>query len=409
MPMSFGRAVGEEKFFALGNRLALEYCKWDAQVGDTATLFRQPLLLQAEVWRELSAMAETLAAELMEAEQELLERPELHALLGLDRKLRPILEHARRHGATPSAVRTLRFDFHHTTEGWRISEVNSDVPGGYTEASCFTALMAAEFPVAEPAGNPGKQWTDLMQAAAGDGGCVALLSAPGFLEDQQVTVFLATQLQERGLRTFLVHDPAQLRWQSGKASVTAGVKQVGVDAIVRFYQGEWLLKLPSKSEWNWLFAGGKTPVANSGISLLTESKRFSLVWRHLKSQLTTWQALLPECRSPSDGGWESGDSWILKQAFSNTGDAVHARAWIGQKEWSRLCRAAKRNPELWVVQRKFETRGIPSDAGEVYPCIGIYTMNGRTAGAYARASRKHIIDYAAMDVALLIKKNSDAE
>ena len=36
----------------------------------------------------------------------------------------------------------MRFDFHFTRDGWRISEVNSDVPGGLNESSGFERLMA---------------------------------------------------------------------------------------------------------------------------------------------------------------------------------------------------------------------------------------------------------------------------
>ena len=38
-------------------------------------------------------------------------------------------------------------------------------------------------------------------------------------------------------------------------------------------------------------------------------------------------------------------------------------------------------------------------------CVGIYTVNGRAAGAYARLSEKPVIDFAAVDVALLLEDN----
>jgi hypothetical protein len=37
--------------------------------------------------------------------------------------------------------------------------------------------------------------------------------------------------------------------------------------------------------------------------------------------------------------------------------------------------------------------------------VGVYTVNGRAAGAYARLSEKPLIDFAAIDVALLIEEN----
>lgn len=139
IPVAFGAEISEEVFRKIHTELALEHFKWDSQVGDTSTLFRQPLLIRREDWLQLRGLAEELAAELMKAEQELFERPELHSILGLPRPLRIVLNEARGNRMTARAVRTLRFDFHYTPDGWRISEVNSDVPGGYTEAS-FSAL-----------------------------------------------------------------------------------------------------------------------------------------------------------------------------------------------------------------------------------------------------------------------------
>jgi len=37
--------------------------------------------------------------------------------------------------------------------------------------------------------------------------------------------------------------------------------------------------------------------------------------------------------------------------------------------------------------------------------VGVYTVNGEAAGAYARLSEKPVIDYAAVDIPLLIDQN----
>jgi glutathionylspermidine synthase len=354
-------------------------------------------------------MAEELAAELMTAEEELLDRPELYSVLGLPKQLRSAFEDAREHGLTLCSVRTLRFDFHYTTDGWRVSEVNSDVPGGYTEASRFTQLMCGRYPGTSSAGNPGTEWAESMHSAVGGRGHVALLSAPGFIEDQRVTAFLACELQAREIETFLLHHPSQLNWKPGQACVFWQGKELAIDAIVRFYQGEWLAKLPSRCGWKWLFFGGQTPVSNPAPALLTESKRFPLTWDMLSSKMDRWKVLLPECRDPREGCRETGDAWVLKAAFSNTGDDVYLRETTDRETWSKLCRSAERHPERWILQRRFVPAPIPSYLGPVYPCIGVYTINGRTAGAYARASLRRVTEYTAMDVALLIDAETDAK
>lgn len=397
-----GAAVDELTFAHIRERLSLDFFKWDCQVGDTSTLFRQPLLISGKTWFELKQMAEDLAAELMQAERELIERPDLRVRLGLPRQLRSLFEDAHRYGLPPAVVRTLRFDFHYSTEGWRISEVNSDVPGGYAEASCFTQLMADCLVYGRPAGNPANDWTDAMLQLVGDRGHVALLSAPGYLEDQQVTAFLASQLQKYGVETFLLHHPAQLKWKSGHASVISGGALVGIDVVIRFYQAEWLAKLPRRCGWEWFFAKARTPISNPGIAILTESKRFPLVWDAMSTKMTKWRGLLPECRDPVDDRWRREDGWIIKMDFSNTGDEVHIRELMDRRSWEAVCRTVKKNPDHWIAQKRFEPQSIASDLGAIYPCIGIYTIDGRAAGVYARVATSKVIDYQAMDAALLI-------
>src|SRR6185369_2070744 len=81
--------------------------------------------------------------------QEILFRPDLLNELGLPRAVQRALK--QRIEPTPAAVRAMRFDFHPTKDDWSISEVNSDLPGGFTEASFFTGLMAQQFSGARPA------------------------------------------------------------------------------------------------------------------------------------------------------------------------------------------------------------------------------------------------------------------
>lgn len=407
LPLKFGPAVSESQRREIARDMALQFFKWDAQVGDTATLFRQPLLIRPDTWRQLSQMAESLAVELNSAETELLYSPNLYNMLGLSKPLRSLFRTLQRFPAPESCVRTLRFDFHYTTEGWRVSEVNSDVPGGYTEASRFTLFMQRYIPLAKVAADPVEQWLQAMSSSLGGNGHVALLSAPGFLEDQQITAFLASQLQARGFKTSLIHHASQLMWADGRAFTTANGRRVEISAVVRFYQGEWLANLPGR-DWMQLLMPQTTFVTNPGTALLTESKRFPLAWPHLRSKMSTWEFVMPECRNPRDDCWTKDESWVVKAAFSNTGDEVHTRDSLNARAWKRLCSSVRARPSNWVVQRRFNVVPIHSDAGPLYPCLGVYTINGRAAGVYARASQRCVIDYAAMDVALLVDEEQDA-
>lgn len=396
-PLRVGDELPEDLFHDVRRRLVLDGYKWDPQVGDVSTISRFPLLLSRTHWGELTHLASLLAAELITAEQELLGRPDLHDRLGLPRGIRSVLRQARKAGATPSAARVLRFDFHWTLDGWRISEVNSDVPGGFSEASELPALMARYNPGTQLAGNPGAAWADAIAESVPTGQPVALLVAAGFMEDQQVIAYLAQLLGQRGIRSHWA-TPDDLRWKLGHAYSRSRLSLGPIGAIIRFFQAEWL----DARSCAPLFVGGRTPVCNPGMAVLTESKRFPLVWDQLSTALPTWRRLLPTTADPRETDWLRNDSWLVKSALCNTGDSVVIRSLLSDDQWRSETRAVRRDPAKWVAQRRFIACPIQTPTGPIYPCIGVYTVNGCPKGIYGRVSHTPVIDFAAVDVAILI-------
>jgi glutathionylspermidine synthase len=394
-----GDALDPERFFDLRRQAVMHGCKWDPQVGDQDTLARFPLVMASSTWKRIAAQAERLAVEAVSAEEEIAQRPELLRQLGLPSLLRRVLEDKR--PLTPAAGRVVRFDFHNTKSGWRISEANSDVPGGFGEASYLTSIMAGSFPNLRPAGDPGRLWCDALADAADPGAVIALLSSPGYMEDFQVTAFLAARLRERGCRPHLAK-PQQIVWRDGIAHLEAAWHRGPVGAIVKFYQAEWLSRLPKRSGWQYFFRGGTTPVANPALAVISESKRFPIIWDELSAIMPTWRALLPETRDPRTVDWRREDGWLLKTAMCNNGDAVKIREAMSSAEWLRTRLAVQLSPARWVAQRRFDASPIATPAGRRYVCIGVYTVNGKAAGAYARLSEKPVIDFAAVDAALLL-------
>ena len=398
-PLRAEAALDASAFSTLRRRAVLEGCKWDPQVGDVSTLLPFPLVMEASEWNQIAAFAQQLTAEALAAEQEVLEHPRLIARLGFPPALRRVL--VEKTPLTPAAGRVMRFDFHYTKEGWRISEVNSDVPGGFTEASCFTAMMAEHFPHLRMAGNPADVWSRAL-AAAGRSGVVALLSAPGYMEDHQVIAFLAARLSERGCQA-AVAKPEQIRWQDGVAYLETTWHRGPVDVIVRFYQAEWLSRLPSQSGWKHFFRGARTRVTSPAAAVISESKRFPLTWDELSTGLPTWRKLLPETSDPRHVPWTRDDGWLLKTAMCNTGDTVRIRERLPRRDWFWTKLEVGLAPHRWVAQRRFESVAIPTPLGPRHACVGVYTVNGRAAGAYARVAEKPVIDFAASDVALLLE------
>jgi glutathionylspermidine synthase len=392
-----GERLSDAAFRQLRVRLLLDGCKWDPQVGDTNTLAQFPLVIAKSEWVTLANWAEKLTAETLLAEQEICERPDLMKDLGLPRKIKAVMEDAAE--LTPAAARVMRFDFHPTAEGWRLSEVNSDVPGGYCESSMFTALMAEHYHGLHPSGDPGQAVADALVKSAGEGGKVLLLTAPGYMEDHQVMAYLAKLLCGRGCVTRYAK-PEQIEWREGRAFLPGEW-----NAVVRFHQAEWLAQLPERCGWGAFFRGGKTPVMNPGIAVISESKRFPLVWDSLQSPMNTWRALLPETKDVREVGWRKNGNWLVKEAYCNTGDAVFGQARHGSREWQRAKWRVKFFPQEWVAQRRFESVPVATPDGLRHVCLGVYTVNGKAAGIYARLATKPLIDFAAVDAALLVKED----
>jgi glutathionylspermidine synthase len=390
----------------LRRRAIFECCKWDPQVEDVSTVAPFPLMLRRAAWNEIARLSEALAAEAAGAEEELRRRPELHRELGLPRPVRRALREIGRQGATPGVARVLRFDFHWTTEGWRISEANTDVPGGFNEGSGFARLLAPRFPGSEPAGDPAGRLAEALSAATRPGAAVALVHATAYTDDRQVMVFLARELEARGRQALLVA-PDHLRWVDGRARIETGWFQGRLDAVVRFFPAEWLPNLPRACGWQCFFHGGRTPVSNPAAALLTQSKRFPLVWDRLETPLPTWRRLLPETRGPRDAPWRRDASWVLKPALGRVGDGIGLAGVTPEKEWKQIRREVRFGARWWAAQRKFEAVPLEVGGETFYPCIGVYTIDGRAAGGYGRVARRPIVDHLAQDVAVLLEPRQE--
>jgi glutathionylspermidine synthase len=389
-----------KSFREIRNELLIDCCKWDSQVGDASTLCEFPLLMNHLEYEQLSQLAVNLTLELERAEQEITTRPELLKMLGLPKKILRLFERLPSESHRDDQTRVYRYDFHPTAEGWKISEVNSDVPGGYTEASSFTELIARHAGSGRPAGNPARTLINIFSGRVRDNNQIALLTAPGYMEDHQIVAYLGKKFEAQGFRTHLAK-PEQLEWRNGLAALRTNWFSGPIGGIIRFYQGEWLCRLRGSS-WQNFFRGSRTPVCNPGIAIITESKRFPLVWPHLRTDLKTWEQLLPEAREPSDEFWLHDEAWILKSAFGNTGDAVACAEWLPKEKWQEVVRKIRRRPEEWVAQKRFEVNTVQTPSGAMRPSIGLYVIAGKLSGIYGRLSSKPWIDFSARDVAVLI-------
>jgi hypothetical protein len=345
-------------------RLIFDCRKWDPQTQDVAVLSPAPLVLRRHAWRELAGTAEALFAESLACEEEILRRPRLLASLGLPRGI------VRALAPSPPGVRIMRFDFHPTREGWRLSEVNADVPGGYIEASGFSTLVSEVAPGCVTVGDPAAGIAGALARFVPPGSVVALVHATAYADDAQVMRFLAARLSAAGFRPMPV-GPRHVRWEQDGARLACAWSREAVGAVVRFFPAEW-------------------------------PKRFPLLWEQLRSPLPTWRRLLPPTVDPREVRFDDG-TWVLKSVLGRVGDGVGVPGITAPERWRKMRRAASFHPRAWVAQRRFESWGRATDGGTDHLCIGVFVIDGRVAGAYGRAAGRALIDAEARDVAVLVE------
>lgn len=380
--------------------------KWDPQVEDHGTVSSQVVLLCKDMAGQLAAWAEELAAETVRMEEALLRNLNLAKELGLPGRVYRALR--RLSGYDPDRhVRLMRFDFHPTTDGWAISEVNSDVPGGLAEASVLPEIAGQYFSGCEPGFHVGERLLEAFRSRRKADDPIAFVHATSYSDDRQVMQFLGDYFANRGIASFYAA-PDHLKWSGGNAvSVLEGQKGA-VGGIVRFFPLEWLPNLPHGADWQGYY-DSSTPSCNHPAAILTQSKRLPIIWDRLGVDIPAWRQLLPETKDPREVSKDDTD-WILKPALGRVGEGISIREVMAEKERRMIEKAARRYPKDWVAQRRFESRPLYTPEGEAYHlCMGVFTVDGKCAGFYGRISPFPRIDARAKDIPVLVMREDDDE
>jgi hypothetical protein len=185
-----GEALDAGAFAALRRAMIFDGGKWDPQNEAGEALARYPIVLGPDDWQRLASLAERLERETLAAEREIASRPELLRGLPLPRRLRRALAAA---AVRPreGGPRFTRYDFHATPDGWRISEANTDVPGGFLESCGLARLVQDTVAGARPPGDSTRALVAALAATTSAGADVALVHATAYVDDRQVMLHLA--------------------------------------------------------------------------------------------------------------------------------------------------------------------------------------------------------------------------
>jgi len=359
--------------------------KWDMQAGEQGTISDNVLILTKSEAELLAEAAVGLYNETIAMEQGIKSAPELAIEMGISNEMATALcgcaYNAKKH------IRFMRFDFHPTTDGWQISEVNSDVPAGYPEASVLPKLAAEYFPGCKQYGSFGdifqKQITKLIPANS----TIAYLHDTHTVEDYQILHYLGDIMEGMGYHS-IYGAPHHVKW--------AGNIAANCDAIVRYFPVEWM-EFDKNTQHTWQnFVNSQTPSCNHPIALLTQSKRLPLIWDRLGLNIPMWKKYLPETKPPSNP--ENG--WILKPAFGRVGEGINIPGTMSNEEEQDIINAAIQHPTQWVKQQLFESKQVNG----LHVNIGVFVTDGEFAGFYARVSKSPRINEDASEIPILVKE-----
>lgn len=404
------RAFDAAERRAIRERAIFEAGKLDPQSYDEPTLAPFALRISPRTWRTLAATAERCAAELAQVEAALVADRRQWRALGISRRMRSVL--AGVHAPGPRDPRFCRFDFHPTEDGWQVSEINADVPGGFIEAGALTRIVAERLPGCvcppDPALALAEAVASRVRGAGGTPGDVALVHATAYTDDQQVMVRMGAELAALGVRSHLAApNHVLLAADGGCALATNGAR---IAAIVRFFPAEWIANLPRADRLRWREIDARVPQANPLSAVLIQPKRLPLALPALGIAMPSWMSVLPESRAI---GWRRvaprlvPEGFVLKPAWGRIGEGVCIEG-VTDARITRSARwVARAFPREWILQRRFASK--PVDGDSIHACLGVYVIDGRAAGVYARVAPRPLIDGRAQDAAVLIDSSLDLQ
>ena len=379
--------------------------KWDPQFLDSSTIARHILVITEEEHKELERLTESLDKETIQAEEMLNNNLDLAKPLALPGKINKELKKMKNYQADRH-IRLMRYDFHPTVEGnWAISEVNSDVPGGFAEASLMPEIAAK---LLKDDNYRCINFADILVNAitqkVKQSGKIIFVHCTSYSDDRQAMQFLGDRLKRIGFN--IIYAAADhLRFENKEAFCLLGGNSGKIDAIFRFTPLEWLIDIKPK-RWQGYF-DTVTPSCNHPIAIFAQTKRFPLVWDALEKhglKVNTWRKLLSETLEVKDA--KNKEGFIFKPACGRVGENISIREACSDDEYETIMRDVKKHTKKYIAQKKFISRPLISPEGESFHvCLGSYSVEGKAAGYYARISKTPRIDSYAADIPVLIESN----
>ena len=395
--------IPKEKYEEYRIKLMFDCYKWDPQFLDNNTIATHALVLSKKEYEELKQLTESIDKETREAEEFLNTHLDCAKNLKLSKKFYKEITTMNNYNPQKH-IRLMRYDFHPTEEGWVVSEVNSDVPGGFAEATLMPQVAK------EMLNNDnfwfenfGKKFINTICKKTPTNGNIMLVHCTCYSDDRQVMQFVGDHLKEKGFN--VIYGAADhIYFKNNKAFSILDGNECELNAIIRFTPLEWIKDIKPK-RWEGYFNTEITS-CNHPVAIFAQTKRFPFVWDVLEQNgvsMSTWRKLLPETTTVKNAKGKEG--FIFKPAYGRVGENISIKESCTPKEYKKIMTEVKLLPQRYIAQKRFISKPLIGEDGKKYHvCLGSYTIDGEYAGFYARVSNTPRIDSNAADIPVLIEE-----
>ena len=213
--------------------------KWDPQFKDSNTLSKYALVLTEKEYKEIKQLTEKLDQETIMAEEFLNKNQNLAKPLNLPKKISNELK------------RMSNYDFHlDINNNWVISEVNSDVPGGFAESSLLPKLAIKYLKKDYTSINFGDILASNIEKKI-KGKNIMFVHCTSYSDDRQVMEFVGDRLAANGYK-ILKGAADHIAFKAGKAYSILDGNECELDGIFRYTPVEWVMDIKPK-RWQGYF------------------------------------------------------------------------------------------------------------------------------------------------------------
>lgn len=385
------------------------YLVWDAFVGGARRVDLHPLVLSADAHERCVQTACDAWSLVSRAADYAFSEPRERARYDLPAEVERLAAASHAAGDRASVVRV---DLLQREDGRFVAcEVNADCPGGHNEALALPEL-SRRVEVVAGRWSPRPAVLDLadalVAASGGPGsprGLVALVFATGYYDDLQVCALVERLVRERGGRTARLPitalaardqrivarrdgEPISVLYRFYPAEVMTGLGIV--DGLVAALEAKTLVTF---SSFATIYAQSKLAMARAfAIDPAAASKTFPATLAFADADIPTL------CRERP--------RWVVKRDLSRVGDHVALGELFSDEGFALALKdiaEAEEEGEVWIAQRFVPQRMVPTHDGPRYLTLGVYLVDGRFAGYYARLAKTALCSHDALAVPVFVE------